>query len=149
MVTNIAYKIFILIFSIIISKTNSTRISNETDQLENLVPFEDVDPTNPIFIFMCIVYTLSTLSAIISNLIVILVYKFGYRASTDLSLFLVNLAVADFLMSTVCMPFTFAQALLKKWIFGDIMCPIVLFKQVLAVSLSIYTLVAIGIDRFV
>ena len=149
MVTNIAYKIFILIFSIIISKTNSTRISNETDQLEYLVPFEDVDPTNPIFIFMCIVYTLSTLSAIISNLIVILVYKFGYRASTDLSLFLVNLAVADFLMSTVCMPFTFAQALLKKWIFGDIMCPIVLFKQVLAVSLSIYTLVAIGIDRFV
>jgi hypothetical protein len=29
------------------------------------------------------------------------------------------------------------------------MCPIVLFMQILAVSLSIYTMVAIGIDRLV
>jgi hypothetical protein len=50
------------------------------------------------FIFMCIVYTLSTLSAIVTNLIVILVYLFGNTAKTDLSLFLVNLAVADFFM---------------------------------------------------
>ena len=96
---------------------------------------------------MCIVYVISTLSAIITNLIVILVYLVGHRAKTDLSVFLINLAIADFLMSSVCMPFTFAQALLKQWIFGDILCPIVLFKQVLAVSLSIYTMVAIGIDR--
>jgi hypothetical protein len=50
------------------------------------------------FIFMCIVYTLSTLCAIVTNLIVILVYLFGNTAKTDLSLFLVNLAVADFFM---------------------------------------------------
>ena len=106
-----------------------------------------VNTHDPLFIFMCIVYVISTLSAIITNLIVILVYLVGHRAKTDLSVFLINLAIADFLMSSVCMPFTFAQALLKQWIFGDILCPIVLFKQVLAVSLSIYTMVAIGIDR--
>jgi Na+/melibiose symporter-like transporter len=78
---------------------------------------------NPIFIFMCIVYTISTLSACITNLIVLLVYMLG-RSKTELSIFLINLAMADFLMSTVCMPFTFAQALLKRWIFGEIMCPI-------------------------
>lgn len=127
---------------------NNTNVINEDNNTE--IPYyEEVDPTNPLFIFMCVVYTLSTLSAQISNLLVILVYKFGYRRSTDLSLYLVNLAIADLLMSTVCMPFTFAQALLKKWIFGNVMCPIVLFKQVLAVSLSINTLVAIGIDRYV
>ncbi len=79
---------------------------------------------NPIFIFMCIVYTISTLSACITNLIVLLVYLLGYKSKTELSIFLINLAIADFLMSTVCMPFTFAQALLKRWIFGEIMCPI-------------------------
>lgn len=46
------------------------------------------------------------------------------------------------------MPFTFAQVLLNQWVFGSVMCPIVLFQQVLTVSLSIYTMVAIGIDRF-
>ena len=162
---NYKYSFFLIIIISIITITSSTStlqedvplvrltvnisINNDTDSFENLIPFEDVDPTNPIFIFMCIVYTLSTLTAIFSNLVVLLVYKFGFSATTDLTLYLVNLAVADFLMSTVCMPFTFAQALLKKWIFGNIMCPIVLFKQVLAVSLSIYTLVAIGIDRYV
>ena len=79
---------------------------------------------SPIFIFMCIVYTISTLSAIITNLIVLLVYMLGHNSKTELSIFLINLALADFLMSTVCMPFTFAQALLKRWIFGEIMCPI-------------------------
>lgn len=87
-------------------------------------PDQALDSYNPIFIFMGIVYTISTLSAIVTNLIVILVYILGHRAKTDLSIFLINLAVADFLMSTVCMPFTFAQALLKRWIFGEIMCPI-------------------------
>ena len=76
------------------------------------------------FIFMSIFYTVSTLSAIILNLIVILVYLFGRSARTDLSIYLINLAIADFLMSTVCMPFTFAQVLLHEWIFGEIMCPI-------------------------
>lgn len=50
------------------------------------------------FIFLCVVYTISTLSAIVTNLIVILVYVFGHSAKTDLSIFLVNLAIADFLM---------------------------------------------------
>ena len=109
----------------------------------------EVDTYSPIFIFMCIVYTISTLSAIGTNFIVLLVYLLGQSAKTDLSKFLINLAIADFLMSTVCMPFSFVTALLKRWIFGEILCPIVLFKQVFAVSLSIYTMVAIGIDRYV
>lgn len=103
---------------------------------------------NPIFIFMCIVYTISTLSAIVTNFIVLLVYLLGYSSKTDLSKFLINLAVADFLQSTFCMPFSFITALIKRWVFGELMCPIVLFMQILAVSLSIYTMVAIGLDRY-
>lgn len=79
-------------------------------------------PTDKTFIFMSIVYSISTLSAIVSNLIVILVYMFVQKTKTDLSIFLINLAVADFLAGTFCMPFSFAQVLLKKWIFGDTLC---------------------------
>ncbi|CAF0851698.1 unnamed protein product [Brachionus calyciflorus] len=138
-----------LIFVLLII-TSSVDSSNNSDETINIVDVSNdlVDTYNPFFIFMSIVYIISTVSAIITNLIVILVYILGHRAKTELSIFLVNLAVADFLMSSFCMPFTFAQALLKRWIFGEIMCPIVLFKQVLTVSLSIYTMVAIGIDRY-
>lgn len=135
--TNYKYSKYMFLFLALITRANSTLTDNQDSQDNDLIPdkietfsesisntdlnsftkFEGVNPANPIFIFMCIVYILSTLTAIFSNLIVLLVYKFGFRATTDLTLYLVNLAVADFLMSTVCMPFTFAQALLSKWYF--------------------------------
>ena len=150
------------------STTRSYETKLDQELTYDLDASNEVDTYSPLFLVMCLVYIISTLTAIITNLIVILVFLFNHSPKTDLSIFLVNLAIADFLMSTVCMPFTFAQALLKRWIFGAIMCPIgkrprclyfpfflfkpfsasqVLFKQVLTVSLSIYTMVAIGIDR--
>jgi hypothetical protein len=141
-------KFSILIFAlstlVLPAYTSSTNENNEDTSTST-----EVDTANPLFIFMCIVYTISTLTAIITNLIVILVYILGLGVKTDLSKFLINLAIADFLQSTFCMPFSFITALVKKWVFGEIMCPIVLFMQILAVSLSIYTMVAIGIDRLV
>ncbi len=124
-------KLLIFIFTILLSSSNaemshnltSPRYANKlvnTTETFQIILNEDIET----FIFMCIVYSLSTLSACILNLIVILVFAFVQRTRTDLSIFLVNLAVADFLMSIVCMPFSFAQALLKRWVFGEIMCPI-------------------------
>ena len=148
-----------------LNEQNSTSSSSSSDNVKEALLLNE-NKLEP-FIFMCIVYTISTLCAIVTNLIVILVYLYGNSVKTELSIFLVNLAIADFLMyktlfnfyflifnllllkrSTFCMPFTFAQVLLNQWVFGSVMCPIVLFQQVLTVSLSIYTMVAIGIDRF-
>ena len=86
--------------------------------------FEDDDSLSLSSIIVCIVYTISTVSAIFSNLILILVYCLGHSTKTELSGYLINLAIADFLMSTVCMPFTFAQIMLQNWIFGEVMCTI-------------------------
>ena len=96
---------------------------NKTDIAVNNVTTTDYAISiDNMFIFMSIVYSISTLSAIVTNLIVILVYLFVQKTKTDLSLFLINLAVADFLAGTFCMPFSFAQVLLRKWIFGDALC---------------------------
>jgi hypothetical protein len=106
------------------NRTKSSLANKQKEIVESKNDQEEFDQDFPIFVFMCIVYTISTLSAIFTNLIVLIVYIFGQRSKTELSIFLINLAIADFLMSTFCMPFTFAQALLKRWIFGEIMCPI-------------------------
>ena len=133
--------------NILIVNKNFSSIFDEHAEAPIQSPNVNFDTYNLMFIFMCFVYTISTLSAIITNFIVLLVYLLGHRSKSDLSKFLINLAIADFLQSTFCMPFSFITALVKKWVFGEIMCPIVLFMQILAVSLSIYTMVAIGIDR--
>jgi hypothetical protein len=78
-----------------LNEKNSTSSSSSDNVKEALLLNENkLEP----FIFMCIVYTISTLCAIVTNLIVILVYLYGNSVKTELSIFLVNLAIADFLM---------------------------------------------------
>ena len=77
---------------------NDQFLISTNKSIANELSADNVDNQLEPFILMCIVYTISTLSSIVSNLIVILVYVFGHSVKTDLSIFLVNLAIADFLM---------------------------------------------------
>jgi hypothetical protein len=97
---------------------------------------------------LIILFTLTTLFSIIGNGFVIIVFARGRRSRTDLRPFLINLAVCDLIMALFCMPFTFIYTMMGTWIFSEPMCPIVLFVQLLSVSGSVFTNMAIGIDRF-
>ena len=73
----------------------------------------------------------------------------GYRSSfLDISIFLINLGIFNLLMSLFCMPFTFINALLKKWIFAPLMCPITNFVQLLSVNGCIITLTFLAVNRY-
>ena len=52
-------------------------------------------------------------------------------------------------MATFCIPFTYTNYMLGKWVFPLFLCPIIGFVQTTSVTVSIWTLVAIGIDRYV
>ena len=93
-------------------------------------------------------YSVSTLLTVCGNITVITVLAFGSRSKTDLTKFLINLALADLLMAFFCMPYTFTTTMLGYWIFGGVMCPLVHFMQLFSVSVSIITNVTVGIDRY-
>ena len=97
---------------------------------------------------LMILYVVTTVLSILGNTIVVIVFVKGRRSRTDLRLFLINLAVSDLIMATFCMPFTFADSILGEWVFSPPMCPLVLFMQLLSVCGSVFTNMAIGIDRF-
>ena len=94
-------------------------------------------------------YTTTIFLSIAGNLTVMVVLGLGSRSKAEITVFLFNLAVADLFMGCFCMPFTFTQTMLGRWIFGSFMCPLVLFMQVTSVAVSIFTNMAIGIDRWV
>lgn len=56
---------------------------------------------------------------------------------TSTNLFLVNLAVADFLVITLCLPPSYIQSIWETWFLGDAMCRIVEYYQV---DISLITL---------
>nr|XP_027195484.1 QRFP-like peptide receptor [Dermatophagoides pteronyssinus] len=99
-------------------------------------------------IFLIILYSFTACFAFISNFLTIIVMWKGKRCSRDLRKFLINLSVTDLLMALFTIPFTYTNYMLGRWIFFPSMCSLVNFAQLTTITVSIYTLVAIAIDRY-
>jgi len=97
---------------------------------------------------LVVLYTITTTLSVVGNVLAIIVFTAGRRSRTDLRWFLVNLAAADLVMAAFCMPFTFTMTMLGHWVFSAPMCPVVLFLQTVSVTASVFTSVAVGIDRY-
>lgn len=72
----------------------------------------------------------------------------GHRSMrTATNYFLLNLSIADLLMSSLNCMFNFIFMLNSDWPFGTIYCTINNFMANVTVSTSVFTLVAISFDR--
>ena len=72
---------------------------------------------------------------------------FGQR--DNLKSFLINLAWSDLAMSLFSIPFTYTDFLLGRWIFHSTLCRLASTINVVAITVSVTTMVLIGLDRFV
>ncbi|KAK6187910.1 hypothetical protein SNE40_005832 [Patella caerulea] len=129
-----------MIFQNLNDSVTSQNVSNITEAVSNL-------PTSS-KVILIIMYTFISTAAIIGNSIAITIFVRGKRSRTELRAFLTNLAVADLIMAIFCIPFTFSYQLIGEWVFSPPMCPVVIFLQYMAVTASVFTNMAIGIDRF-
>uniref|UniRef100_T1I944 Gastrin/cholecystokinin type B receptor n=1 Tax=Rhodnius prolixus TaxID=13249 RepID=T1I944_RHOPR len=59
-----------------------------------------------------------------------------------------DFAVADILLGVFCMPFTLIGQLLRNFVFGRIMCKLIPYFQAVSVSVAVWTLVAISLERY-
>ena len=131
-------------------------ISNDSeDNTTNLIANSTLDLLNAgdkdlalMDYVLIVLYSITTVLAILGNSIAIIIFTKGKRSKTDLRPFLINLAAADLIMAIFCIPFTFTYSLIGNWIFSAPMCPIVMFLQTVSVTGSVSTNMAIGIDRF-
>ncbi|CAH1232460.1 NPFFR2 [Branchiostoma lanceolatum] len=61
---------------------------------------------------------------------------------------IVNLAASDLFLGGFCMPFTMLDNLKGGWMFGEVMCKLQPMAQGVAMCASVFTLVAIAVDRY-
>ncbi|XP_053698943.1 tachykinin-like peptides receptor 99D [Sabethes cyaneus] len=94
-------------------------------------------------LFMCMVITAS-----VGNLIVIWIVLANKRMRTVTNYFLVNLSIADTMVSTLNVTFNFIYMLNVDWPFGNFYCKISQFVAILSICASVFTLIAISIDRY-
>lgn len=129
---------------------NLSKLCNDSGNnfLSPTTSSDDENLSTDTLIGLIFLYSITTFLSLAGNVLVVLVFVKGRRSRTDLRLFLINLAASDLIMAAFCMPFTFADSIMGYWVFTAPLCPIVLFFQIFSVCGSVFTNVAIGIDRF-
>ncbi|KAM6940376.1 alpha-1A adrenergic receptor [Xenentodon cancila] len=89
------------------------------------------------------------LVAIVGNILVILSVVCNKHLQTVTNIFIVNLAMADLLLSIIVLPFSASLEVLGCWVFGRIFCNIWAAVDVLCCTASILSLCSISIDRYI
>lgn len=101
----------------------------------------------PLFIPL---YATLVVVACIGNLFLILLIALTKKLHCTTNFLIGNLAVADFVMCLACVPLTASYAFeARGWLFGVFMCHFVTLLQAATVFVSVLSLTAIAIDRYV
>lgn len=96
-------------------------------------------------VFLCVFI----LVAIVGNILVILSVVCNKHLQTVTNFFIVNLAIADLLLSIIVLPFSACLEVMGCWVFGRVFCNIWAAVDVLCCTASILSLCIISIDRYI
>lgn len=86
---------------------------------------------------------------VLGNILVILSVACHRNLRTATHYFIVNLAVADLLLSTTVLPFSTVFEMLGRWVFGRTFCDVWAAMDVLCCTASIMSLCVISVDRYI
>lgn len=93
-------------------------------------------------------YLLIFILCMLGNGVVCFIVLSSKHMRTVTNLFILNLAVGDLLVGIFCMPTTLIDSITAGWPFGNTICKMNGMVQGISVSASVFTLVAIAVDRF-
>lgn len=130
------------IYEVVVQSTNGT-----TKRNPQFVGVELLQSFKPLII-PC--YALVVLVGVFGNYLLLYVICHTRKMHNVTNFFIGNLAFSDMLMCATCVPFTLAYAFNPRgWVFGRFMCYLVFLIQPVTVYVSVFTLTAIGVDRWV
>lgn len=103
--------------------------------------------------FKCLAYIIIMFGSLIGNVLVICVVIMNRQMRTVTNYLIVNMAVADLLITAFNMPLTIKVYATRRfdWFDGliaEILCKIIPFSQSLSIASSVLSLTAIAVDRF-
>ncbi|KAL2092620.1 hypothetical protein ACEWY4_012418 [Coilia grayii] len=128
------------VFEVAVEQNVSAKRSSQFVGVELLQSFKSL-------IIPC--YALVVLVGVFGNYLLLYVICHTRKMHNVTNFFIGNLAFSDMLMCATCVPFNLAYAFNPRgWVFGRFMCYLVFLIQPVTVYVSVFTLTAIGIDRY-
>ncbi|XP_070531683.1 substance-P receptor-like isoform X2 [Ptychodera flava] len=94
------------------------------------------------------IFTVGVALSVVENIVVVFVLTHAKKCKTSFNPLIFNLAVSDWTLSLVCLPFLFTSTVMGEWVFGFAMCKLVSYLHTASEIASIFTLVAICVERY-
>ncbi|KAL2088403.1 hypothetical protein ACEWY4_015302 [Coilia grayii] len=109
------------------------------------------DSFRPEVVIVPVIFGCIFLLGIVGNtLVIIVVGKIKSRRSrSTTNIFILNLSIADLTFLLFCVPFQATIYSLPEWIFGAFLCKFVHYFVTVSMLVSIFTLVAMSVDRYI
>ncbi|XP_012513885.1 PREDICTED: neuropeptide FF receptor 1 [Propithecus coquereli] len=104
--------------------------------------------SSPVAAMFIVAYALIFLLCMVGNALVCFIVLKNRHMRTVTNMFILNLAVSDLLVGIFCMPTTLVDNLITGWPFDNATCKMSGLVQGMSVSASVFTLVAIAVERF-
>ena len=130
-------------FSVDFNLVEASKYSNNS--LESFVDIYKIPTLMIVFLIIC--YISISIVAVVGYIMVLWVVIKSKRMHTVTNLFIGNLALADLVIGALAVPFQFQAALLQRWVLPYFLCSLCPTAQVVSFNVSIFTLVAISLDR--
>ncbi|XP_041356649.1 orexin receptor type 1-like [Gigantopelta aegis] len=123
----------------------TTNISEDGNRTEEL--FFIQSPSIYLWLFVILSAGVFALGLLGNVLVWFAVWR-NPRMRSATNVFLVNLAVADFLVILVCLPPTVLNDVTGQWLLGQEMCKAIQYLQKVSIFVSVLTLTAISMERW-
>ncbi|XP_068129250.1 neuropeptide Y receptor type 2-like [Hyperolius riggenbachi] len=109
-----------------------------------------MDSTNTLGVQIVLIaaYSIIIILGLIGNSLVIYMIMKYKNMRTVTNYFIANLAVADLMVDSLCLPFTLVYTLMDEWKFGLVLCHLFPYAQAMSVNVSTLTLIVIALDRY-
>ncbi|OCT71963.1 melanopsin-A [Xenopus laevis] len=123
-------------------------VTTEPPQYEIHHVYPTVDVPDHVHYVVGAVILAVGITGMLGNFLVIYAFCRSRSLRSPANMFIINLAITDFLMSVTQAPVFFATSLHKRWIFGEKGCELYAFCGALFGITSMITLMVIAVDRY-
>uniref|UniRef100_A0A8C5X567 Galanin receptor type 1 n=1 Tax=Malurus cyaneus samueli TaxID=2593467 RepID=A0A8C5X567_9PASS len=132
---------------------NTSKCSLDTNQTAAPTCWVGASQGGPEVVIVPVLFGLIFLLGMVGNTLVLVVLgrlRPGGRPSRSATnIFILNLSIADFSFLLFCVPFQATIYSLPEWIFGAFFCKWVHYLAMATMLVSIFTLVAMSVDRYI
>lgn len=117
---------------------------NETDPYLS----EDSSEVFSVLIGVPITFAVIFIVGLVGNGTLVYIVLKNKSMRTKPNVLIVSLAIGDFLLILVSVPFTSTIYTFKEWYYGTVVCKLNEFMQTVSLGVSVFTLAALSADRF-